>query len=770
MECRELTECLAEIRAYLQGETMGFSLLVNTENYGDYRTLWQRLTQDGELELVLVSNFCSPQGLPSVEAACSAALLPGKHVLTGVSQTWQLRGQESLARELAELVGRGTRGHTVILLEHCAAYLQKLIEEDLRLERRILLWVGHKSPLPWLRAVAPETAGCLSGVKGLIGALEKCLWHREEPEELIFATKLAREVFADSLYPLRQEGNIFAQLKQRYPELTAVGITEADGTKENWRWLCRELDKGKSLTALTESYFGEKEQLSWRLPMELEEPDRERNWFYWLSLKLYPPSGTYFRLALGRSQNLAELEQEIYLALLDVSWEEKSFVSLYRERKKVLARLSAEEKISAYADKVGRWDKAAIHYLSEDTAAERYRLLKCLELYPYSQEELAKILPLVAPNLALYLQSFSFTAYHTFIDMEKELLALISAYFTDYKWQKVKNKLYPDFLQRVEGFAVSRPYNKFLTRVAVLKKLTAPGTTPYFFDALGVEYLSFIVAKCEKMGLTATIGVARCELPSITSRNKDFYQLFPEGRVRKISALDECKHHSSEFDYTKRKEPLHLFAELAIIEGELKKIYQDVKRNNGSALIVSDHGASRLAVINEQENPAIELAEKGQHSGRCAPVSEDPHLPQVTHENGFAVMAGYDRFRGGRKADVEVHGGASLEEVLVPIIRLQLRSEKAEYRLVEETLPFKPGQDAKLLLFCDRPMKTPCLKIGEKLFSGEFTIDKQHANFTLTGIRRKGKYEAAVYEGSASQGVVLPFEIKGQTREEDLGI
>lgn len=42
----------------------------------------------------------------------------------------------------------------------------------------------------------------------------------------------------------------------------------------------------------------------------------------------------------------------------------------------------------------------------------------------------------------------------------------------------------------------------------------------------------------------------------------------------------------------------------------------------------------------------------------------------ATEENGFWCLANYDRFKGGRKANVEVHGGASLEEVAVPIVEI----------------------------------------------------------------------------------------------------
>ncbi|MBR3623855.1 MAG: BREX-4 system phosphatase PglZ, partial [Selenomonadaceae bacterium] len=340
-----------------------------------------------------------------------------------------------------------------------------------------------------------------------------------------------------------------------------------------------------------------------------------------------------------------------------------------------------------------------------------------------------------------------------------------------YKKQKLTNKTNPEFLQKVEEYAKTRPYNKFLTRLSLLNKVSEKSAEVFFFDALGVEYLSYIAAKCEELGLMTDIKIGHSELPSITSMNRDFYNYFKEENIHKIGELDECKHHSKKFDYQKCREPLHIFEELQIIDDEINKIYAKMTFEHiEKAVIVSDHGASRLAVINESENDAVVLSEKGEHSGRCAPAENDPEIPFATYENGYAVLANYDRFKGGRKADVEVHGGATLEEVLVPIIVLSLRPEKLEYSFAESEILFKPGQDAHLVLFCNAPMNKPQLKVGDKYYGGSFTVDKQHAEFYIEGARRKGKYNAEVYEGEVFSGISLSFEIKKQTQEDDLGI
>ena len=66
------------------------------------------------------------------------------------------------------------------------------------------------------------------------------------------------------------------------------------------------------------------------------------------------------------------------------------------------------------------------------------------------------------------------------------------------------------------------------------------------------------------------MSVGRCELPSITSTNKEFE--ITCSNVKKISELDELKHHSVNYDYTVCPYPIHIFRELEIRDVELRRI------------------------------------------------------------------------------------------------------------------------------------------------------------------------------------------------------
>ena len=107
-----------------------------------------------------------------------------------------------------------------------------------------------------------------------------------------------------------------------------------------------------------------------------------------------------------------------------------------------------------------------------------------------------------------------------------------------------------------------------------------------------------------------------------------------------------------------------------------------------------------MRVGNKKENK-WEMASKGEHSGRCCLVSDiDEQPPCSTKDNGFWGLANYDRFKGSRPANVEVHGGATLEEVVVPIIEITYSPDEIEVHLLDKKITFsRRKKDAAIKVF-----------------------------------------------------------------------
>ena len=147
---------------------------------------------------------------------------------------------------------------------------------------------------------------------------------------------------------------------------------------------------------------------------------------------------------------------------------------------------------------------------------------------------------------------------------------------------------------------------------------------------------------------------------------------------------------------------------------------------------------------------------KGEHSGRCCPVDELSEKPEVaTNENNYYVLANYDRFKGGRKASVEVHGGATLEEVLVPIIEISLLSGNIDFPLDYEPKIIKCGPEHKpeITLFVPVKSNNVILRINSYNYNAT-PIDDSHYKVVLDDIVNTGEYTADVIVDNNIKGSI----------------
>ena len=282
-------------------------------------------------------------------------------------------------------------------------------------------------------------------------------------------------------------------------------------------------------------------------------------------------------------------------------------------------------------------------------------------------------------------------------------------------------------------------------------------------DALGVEYLAYIQALAKQKGLSINIEIARSDLPTITSINRGFYDEWGENKDKE-QHLDDIKHHDcGGFDYRKDKLPVYLASELDVIENVLNYAATELAfRKYKRVVIASDHGASRLAVLG-QHGEKYETDTKGEHSGRCCKYFDDYDISNSVAENGYIVLTDYGRFKGSREANVEVHGGCTLEETVVPIITLSLKNQTDVQIIImkpeELVVDRKNGVQISVYISNVEYSKAVHMEIKKKVYDGEQT-DNTHYTFALNDIKRSGEYEASIFDGSNLIGRVK-LHIKG---------
>ena len=132
------------------------------------------------------------------------------------------------------------------------------------------------------------------------------------------------------------------------------------------------------------------------------------------------------------------------------------------------------------------------------------------------------------------------------------------------------------------------------------------------------------------------------------------------------------------------------------------------------------------------------------------------------------ALANYDRFKGGRKANVEVHGGASLEEVAIPIIEIRKAGEQIKCEVIDEykviTVSFR--KKAKIQLFVATESENITVKLNGKSYQAVPSDQKYVYDVDMPDVK-KGVNTFDVYDANVRIAQGLTFEAKSAGASEN---
>ncbi len=474
-------------------------------------------------------------------------------------------------------------------------------------------------------------------------------------------------------------------------------------------------------------------------------------WRTYLKLLLDGTSQPYLQLVIKKSMNYAAYKKMLLQALLFVDDRDAHFETLYADRKKLLEKEIDETDMVTYVAEAKRMGNRRVHYLTDITKVERQAIVEDIATYGNIPADINR----TYPALASYLFDYTFNCING---------NLFTDYFARYKRQKLLNAIEPEFLEQVVDLAQdgNRAYNVLESRNSIVEQLYSPDTFLYWVDALGIEYLGYIQERARTLGLSMNTHIARASLPTLTYLNREFFDNWTGGKFL-MKKFDELKHDGEEGPESKIGElPTHIVRELEIIDEVISFAQRSLaSRESQRVVVASDHGASRLAVIHNCENKWA-MQTKGEHSGRCCPVNEIDERPHcATEEHGYWVLANYDRFKGSRKAYVEVHGGASLEEVLVPIIELKLRNASIEIECMTDVTYSSFKEYPTIELFSISPLKNLSVRLNGKAYRA-VAIGGDRYKVAFEDLKQIGSYRAEAYEGDDLIGEIS-FSVQKRT-------
>lgn len=710
---------------------------------GQYAATMEEFSVLG-LDFVPMSGFCSSDDkLPNIDGlftyieAADVNAKGKKFVVTGLGELLALRGNDEATRTLSRLKDFNAGGAKVVLLLRGLASQIVGLQADPRFDsRRFSVVDKAECDLSFTLAAPSVGLSAVSGFKAMLAELENG-WCGS----IIVNTGINLD---KAILTVHQISNAYEGIKF---STRGFVLARSCGSDDNWAKLLMELSQNKgSLDKVFEKH-GLVNNLESDFYARLAGSDY-RNWLYFICLKSKTETlqNGYLRFVLDKTNRFEDFVSSFLNAIIEIPHTDKRFPSFYWERKALVEKFP-ESDIADFVVNNRQIVSESIYKLTDGTRAEREEIIAWL-----SQNGLIPHLEGIYPILADYLKKYVFKC--------PELADLLTEYFEAYKRQKLSNELESAYLKKVDDLAILRKFNRLPTRNEIMDGVDKSDTYLYWLDALGVEYLGLIEALVQKRGLSIRVNIARAELPTITSINRDFFDVW-QGRKEKNAELDDTKHSDAGgYNFTDNDLPIHLAKELDIITEMIDKAATELAlRHCKRFLIVSDHGASRLAVLRRKEEK-YDTDTAGEHSGRCCKLFQPYDLPFAAEENGYLVLADYGRFKGSRAANVEVHGGASLEEVVVPVIELTLKDGSTTVKLVDEvvTVDFRTGTEIKL--FFNSPVESVSVVINGTSCSA-LLIDANHYSVKLPDIKRAGEYPADVYAGDNLVGKII---IKAQGR------
>jgi len=699
-----------------------------------------------ELSLIRTSDFCiNDDKLPDNDVLLERIKTAGinaknnKFIVTGLGEYLAIRGNNEAVSMLLRLKNMNFENSKVILLLRGLFSQIKVLQTDPRFDNLRYTIIGNANcNLTFTIVNSSIGLSLLTGFKALLIELEngKC-------GNFVINTDVN---FDNSLFHVQKINNAYDGIKLLSREFT---LPYSCGNDINWARFLVELNQNNgSIDKIFEKHgFGS--NLDKDLYTRLTGDDY-RSWIYFITLKsnIDTLSNGYLRFVLEETSSYEDFSNNILNAIINVPPTDKRFASFYKERKDLVEKFP-EPDIANFVVNNRKKVSESIYKLTDSTIVEREEIIVWI-----SKNGLIPQLESIYPALAAYMKKYIFKC--------PELADLLTEYFEAYRRQKLLNKLESDFLEKVDELAQRpRKFNLLQTRNEIIDSLDKSDTCLYWLDALGVEYLSFIETLAQKRGLSISINIARAELPTITSCNRDFYDNWQGKKEPKNEQLDEIKHkEKGGYDFVNNELPIHLAKELTVIEDVIDRAATGLKlRQYKRFLIVSDHGASRLAVLRRKEEQ-YETDTKSEHSGRCCKLLNNYDLPFAAEENGYLVLADYGRFKGSRAANVEVHGGASFEEVIVPIIELSLKNVSVTVELVDEVVTVDSRIGTEIKLFINSPVQDVSIILnGKQYFASK--IDINHYIVKLPDTKRAGDYPVDVYTGDDLIGNVT---IKAQSK------
>ena len=422
----------------------------------------------------------------------------------------------------------------------------------------------------------------------------------------------------------------------------------------------------------------------------------------WIALSCWSKHAQgYLATVCCNVKRLKELVSAVYSFALKGEFNDKSL----KERRDLLCTLSKPTPPADFLEEV-----------RHTAPADRLRILtpasfqeQCLVVE--SAQEL--LLQGVPPGKVSNLVAQSYPALAWYLAPYKSEDSDLAGYFSAYTSARIQNTLTSDLEDIAEHIWCNRQdlAYKFKLRQNHLKAFTREGI--FWADGLGIEWAEVIRHQAESVGLSLNIQPAQANLPTDTANNKCW-----DDKDLSNPILDKIGHAA---DY---RFPNSFVLQLNAICSLVIDISTKLKRNefsSGVAVLTGDHGLTPR-IFHRRKYPVPSGFEtlNGRSLQRTIPEAKFP--TGTTVEKEFCYIQRHGLFEKGQTKGM-IHGGATLEEWLVPIAEFKLQEViKQPVQLVSmpQDLTLGASGAGQLVLELSENVPSVTLQLADKAFTPEY--------------------------------------------------
>lgn len=586
----------------------------------------------------------------------------------------------------------------------------------------------------------------------------------------------SRAIFANQRYAQPDNAFTFTPCRDAYEFLTKGlqlsfgGLTHALADDEYWATLAQRIDltHGFSFDAYVKNYFGctDLNHYETFIRLWLEHPSGFERWlvarYYQLQLK----GEDYICRVLTKTTSLTGNDFIEKMALYLSESDTDTAVRQYCLRRAAHAGVVLQESVASAL--VGRLKNIA----SERTAPTALRY--CTGISPQEYELivdwLGRGLIRVEQIREVYPDLYHYCASP--LGLSGNVPDWLAPYIAAYKHAKVSNEYtqeVAELIARLNASEVSFDawYQRFSTTRTLLQGRSDIDLY-YWVDGLGVDWIPLIkeiVREKNDQGVYLNdIKIARALLPSKTDINRvDLQKLQPGGEpLTKVGDLDALAHQSQ------NAWPNTLIKELNLIRNIIEEIIQ--KYNGKKVAIISDHGLSYLPQLCQGLGlTGVESDHHGRIATRATGTwTTDEHYMRL--EDGRTACALRHKALCNKVPKGQgSHGGATPEEVLVPIFILSSDKNGATWSVELLTHELQGTNPVVQFRIKNLPtVEVPVLEYngqqyelhavgGDVYESSRLVVDENCENLSLTISDARYSYSVDVSAGAHEEDIFGGF-------------